>query len=454
MKKLKLRILKGLNIIALTLIILLIPYVILKGCSLFTSDNMRQTLDQLVKEFTSDLGISTIKNNSPLLKYTYDRNSGNTNSIIQYIIELFPINKYIINAKSKESNFGIGSIQDNSYIKDVSAKKSNTEKEDIARIFSNTYIANTYGGRLNNTSKGNSMLTLNNMLNKGDISLIEGETYYEDETSSFDDKQESAEAISSGIGTTYSLNQLKDFDFLMNTFFNVDSSTKAVKSVFDVKKLLEKDLLIDSDHSLPQILIFHTHSQEKFLDEETGKERGSVVDVGEYLAELLENEYSIKVIHDKEEYDVIDGKLDRNKAYNVASEKIPIILKKYPSIEVVIDLHRDEGSKRMAVINGKDTAQIMLFNGLSRNQNGPVEYLYNPYITDNLAFSLRLKLQMDKNYPNLAKKIYLKGYRYNLNLMPKSLLIELGTQKNTLEEAKNAMEPFAKTLYEVLTNEE
>ena len=101
----------------------------------------------------------------------------------------------------------------------------------------------------------------------------------------------------------------------------------------------------------------------------------------------------------------------------------------------------------MTELNGKTMARFMFFNGLSRTRkNGPIEYLYNPYIEDNLALTLQLKLTCDQYYPGLARNIYLKSLRYNLHLSPKALLIEAGAQTNTLQEILNTMEPLADVL--------
>ena len=87
--------------------------------------------------------------------------------------------------------------------------------------------------------------------------------------------------------------------------------------------------------------------------------------------------------------DIVDGKLDRDKAYTYAQERISRILEENPSVEVVIDLHRDgvSGNKRLVTnIDGKETAKIMFFNGLSRTkQNGEISYLPNPYIQENFG---------------------------------------------------------------------
>ena len=146
--------------------------------------------------------------------------------------------------------------------------------------------------------------------------------------------------------------------------------------------------------------------------------------------------------------------MDRSKAYELSEIGVKEILNQNPSIEVVIDLHRDgvnEDLHLVTEVDGKQTAKIMFFNGLSRTKaNGDIAYLYNPYIQDNLSFSFQMQLASETMYPGFARRIYLKGYRYSLHMMPKSLLIEAGAQTNTVEEMKNAMDLLANILQEVL----
>ncbi len=254
-------------------------------------------------------------------------------------------------------------------------------------------------------------------------------------------------------GVEYTAEML-NYDFLINHFYTVDSTTNISAEKLNADKLLKKDMTIKGDNTKPQILIYHTHSQEEFVDSVAGDESTTIVGVGDYLAQILHEKYGFNVIHNKTAYDLIDGKLDRNKAYSLALPDIQEILKENPSIEVVIDLHRDgiEGQKLVTDINGKPTAKIMFFNGLSyTSKNGAIDYLKNPYIEDNLAFSLQLQLAAAKYYPGATRKIYLKGYRYNLHVCPKALLVESGAQNNTLEEEKNAMDVLADVLYRVLS---
>ncbi len=171
--------------------------------------------------------------------------------------------------------------------------------------------------------------------------------------------------------------------------------------------------------------------------------------MGERLGELLRG-YGYTVIHDTGVYD-----LKRDYAYAQAGEALEQILAQHPEIEVVIDVHRDGVSNErrlVSEVDGKQMAQFMFFNGLSRTTTlGDIADLPNAYVDENLAFAFQLQLKAREYYPNLARKIYLKGYRYNMHYCPKSLLVEVGAQTNTLEEALASMDPLARILDMVLT---
>ena len=249
----------------------------------------------------------------------------------------------------------------------------------------------------------------------------------------------------------YSMEQLADYDFLIQKVYNVHSSTTAPREVMNAEKFLEKEFSLEKKGE-PEILIYHTHSQETYLPQGAGEDGASVVALGNVLTQKLE-EKGYHVVHDTSVYDLKNGKLDRNKAYTYALEGVQQILGKYPSIEVVIDLHRDgvaENVHLVSEINGKPTAQLMFFNGMSQTPEGAIAYLENPYREENLAFSFQLQMQAMKYYPGLTRKIFLKGLRYNLHVRPRSLLIEAGAQNNTFEEAYNAMEPLADILDRIL----
>ena len=251
-----------------------------------------------------------------------------------------------------------------------------------------------------------------------------------------------------------SAEKLADFDYLLNHFYIVDEGTATNANQLDAGRFLSTDLTMKQDASLPQILIYHSHSQEAFSDSREGEQADTVVGVGDYLTSLLTETYGYNVIHVTEAFDVINGEEDRNRAYDYAREYLEQVLEENPSVEVVIDLHRDgvsEERRLVTDINGKPTAQIMFYNGLSYTVNhGPVEYLPNPYIEENLAFSFQLEYEAAQYYPDFYRGIYLAGLRYNLHLRPKALLLEAGAQTNTVQEVKNAMEPFADILNRVL----
>lgn len=255
-------------------------------------------------------------------------------------------------------------------------------------------------------------------------------------------------------GIVYSAAQLADFDFLLDHFYTVDASTAISGALLDGKDLLSRDMTVDHSVDGPEILIYHSHSQEGFVDSEEGNLDTTIVGVGDYLTELLEKRYGYRVLHNREVFDLVDGEEDRNRAFTLSGNRVKELMEQYPSIQVILDLHRDglsEDTHLVTDINGKPTARFMFFNGLSYSRkNGEISYLPNPYIADNLALTLQLQLKAQEYYPGVTRKIYLKTYRYNLHLCPKAMLVECGAQTNTLEEEKNACEPLASILHMVL----
>jgi stage II sporulation protein P len=243
--------------------------------------------------------------------------------------------------------------------------------------------------------------------------------------------------------------KLLDFDYLMQNFYRVDRTTTIDSSELNPQTLLAKDVQVSLDVEGPVVLIYHTHSQEGFADSD-GSDEMSVMALGDRLSSLLQNMYGIPTMHHLGKYDV-EG---RDNAYANALPEVTRILEENPSIQVVIDLHRDgveEGTRLVTEVNGKPTAKIMFFNGLSRTTaTGNIDYLQNPYLQDNLALSLQMQIAAAELYPDFTRPVFLKGYRYNMHLCPKTMLIEVGAQTNTYEEVYNAMEPLANILSYVL----
>ena len=240
--------------------------------------------------------------------------------------------------------------------------------------------------------------------------------------------------------------------YLRKYIYQIDSTTMAMDGELNGKVLLNMDLKLKKSEK-PQILIYHTHGSETYRGSKKGKKSDTVIGVGDVLVKNLRKK-NIAVIHDRNIYDVKNGKEERSKAYNYAANAIEDHLKKYPSIKVVIDLHRDgvsEQTKLVTTQKGRRMAQIMFFNRMSRTaSNGDIKYLRNPNKQMNLAFSLQLQAQAAKKYPGFTRKIYMKGYRYNLHYRGRSLLVEVGAQNNTLSQAKASMSLLAELLSDVL----
>ncbi len=354
----------------------------------------------------------------------------------------------------------------------VDSYKNTGEDAEAAPVMNNS-IGSAKGAGISAYALGEGILSREYILTNGAIYDEKAYTYFNAEKGMIDstegqlemtsaqgdlpeqerDMQDTIEVSNPGNLISYTMEQMKNTNFLVRNFYIVDPATKVTEELFNAEQLLDKDMTIKQKSDAPQILIYHTHSQETYSDSRTGKTEDTVVGVGSYLTQILEEKYGYQVIHDTTTYDIVHGVLDRNVAYNQAKDGVSKILEENPGIEVIIDLHRDGADKRSTLLNGKETAQIMLFNGLSRDQNGPIAYLDNPYLQDNLAFSLQLQLKGVDKYPGLFYKNYLNCWRYNMHLKPKCILMELGTNKNSLQSAMNAMEPFAEVLDAVLQGE-
>lgn len=225
--------------------------------------------------------------------------------------------------------------------------------------------------------------------------------------------------------------------------FAMEEGTESAKEMLQAKELLKLNVKTDLSGELPKVLIFHSHSQEKYSD------GGTVVDAGDILADILAQEYGITVVHDVNEYDMENGERKLDGSYERMETGVKEILGKYPTIEVCIDLHRDSAQEDIVMtcdIDGKDTARLMLVNGVCTAEDCGE----NPYIKENLALSLKMYDSFNEKYSGLSRKIYIKPYRYSTFIKPRSILVEAGCESNTLEQAKNAMYPLADILINVL----
>lgn len=244
----------------------------------------------------------------------------------------------------------------------------------------------------------------------------------------------------------------RDYETLVKTFYTIDGNTMAGSDQLNVDALMGFDCRIQKVDE-PQILIFHTHSKEAFADSVPGDASTGITGVGHHLAEILVKDYGYQVMHCQESFDEGAG-VD---AYANALPVLTNILNTYPSIQVVIDLHRDEmpeGTHLVTEMDGMKMAKFMFFNGISRTkQTGDIAYLKNDNLDENLSFSFQMQKKAMEYYPGITRKIYLKGYRYNMHMKERYLLIELGAQNNTVEEVMNSCGPIAHILDLVLSGQ-
>jgi len=248
--------------------------------------------------------------------------------------------------------------------------------------------------------------------------------------------------------TIESIHLLDTFEMLQLHLFCFEEPEKAEPSDVDIPSLLDVDCSVSClGNGDPAILIFHTHSQEAYSDSRPGVVGDTIVGVGDVLADILADDYGITVVHDRGQYDMVDGTVTREGSYDRMQPAVLAILEKYPSISATIDMHRDgvpDDMRLVADIGGMPTARVMFVNGLSQT-------LDNPYVNRTIALSLQMQLMINELYPGFARRIYIKPYRYSLFMKPKSILVEVGANTSTVEEAKNAMGPLAEILVGTLT---
>ncbi len=200
------------------------------------------------------------------------------------------------------------------------------------------------------------------------------------------------------------------------------------------------------ENELPRVLIVHTHGTEAYADStkdgttRTTDTEKNVVRIGRELCSLL-NSYGIPTLHSETMHDEISYIT----SYSSSKKEVQKLLEKHPTIKYVIDLHRDalpnDGQNRvktLAEINGEGTAQVMLVMGTNAGGGN------HPDFTKNLTVAAYLQQKMNQTYPGLARPVNIRSAIFNQNVCSGSILLEVGSDANTVDEALAAVRMFAR----------
>lgn len=199
----------------------------------------------------------------------------------------------------------------------------------------------------------------------------------------------------------------------------------------------------------PTILIYHTHTSESYLPV-SGKEhlfnkKGDIVKVGAYLQKVLEEKHGIKTIH----CDQIHDQYPFRESYQRSQLTLLKYLKEYPSLKILLDLHRDAtpGLNTTCAVNGADAATLMIVVGSDKMG------LEHPNWKKNHEFAVKLNESLNKYYPSLSNGIIIADARYNQHLSERSLIIEFGNHQSELEQVFHAADLFAEVLAHIVQQE-
>lgn len=247
------------------------------------------------------------------------------------------------------------------------------------------------------------------------------------------------------------------FPLYINTGYGfIRNQTKVGSDNLLDKLKSANDVTLNIDDK-PQVLLFSTHATESFetrarnfydnrYNSRSTDNDKNVTSIEDKIATKLRNN-GINVIVDKTQHDYPSY----NGSYNRSAVTINNYLKQYPNIKIILDIHRDaierengERVKPVAMIDGKKAAQIMIISGCD---DGTMNF---PNWVQNLKFAVALQNKMESKYPSLTRPIFLCYRRYNMHITPGSLLIEFGTNSNSLEEVQYSGELMGQALSELL----
>ena len=230
---------------------------------------------------------------------------------------------------------------------------------------------------------------------------------------------------------------------------------RGVELEVDKGRLISGPLDWDLTGEEPAVLIYHTHATESYTPQpgedyeesspyRTLSEHYNMVSIGDRVAELLEAE-GVTVVHDRRLHDYPSY----NTSYNSSRESVQSYLRQYPSIRLVLDIHRDasgDNNNQMttaATVDGEPSAQLMLVVAAGTDAR-PV-----PQWEENMALGLKLQAQLERTAPGITRYVNLRGSRFNQDLSPGALLVEVGAAGDTHEKAMKAAEVLAEAILEL-----
>lgn len=239
---------------------------------------------------------------------------------------------------------------------------------------------------------------------------------------------------------------------VLPVFSEADATLVSVKNYpgysIDVPAMLNTPLKWDLTAEEPTVLIFHSHTCESYENTEgytpsdpyrTQDPQYNMISIGSHLAQCLQ-EKGISVIHDTTVHDYPSY----DDAYSLSRKTVQQYLEQYPSISLVLDIHRDayqdangNQARDTVTVNGKESSRLMLVAGTDASG-----YTHTAW-RENLSIAVKLHTVLQKQYPGLCRDVTMRSYYFNQDLSPGALLVEVGTAGDTRQDALYAAELLA-----------
>lgn len=242
---------------------------------------------------------------------------------------------------------------------------------------------------------------------------------------------------------------IKDIRSLLHVEIPVLANVKPIAqtvSAMDLPNFPKFEITKDIAKGKPLVGLYYTHTAESFVPStgathRPGGQRGDIVDVGEALVKRL-GSYDIPALQDITIHDYPSFM----KAYGASELTVKKMLAENPSLQMIFDIHRDAEKREnyIATVNGIQVARVMIV--VTTGQQG----LIQPHWQSNHAFAKLIDAKMNQRYPGVSRGIRMDDWRYNQHLHPRALLIEVGCQENTKEEAQRGIELFGDVVAEII----